>query len=327
VTTSSKLSNILVDGDLPDDVLLGRLVLFKISIPSHLTLTRDDLEKRFVAAGLNTALLPPEIKPSDAFKKATSEAKDSYLLPDGTTAEVLCRDVAATKEYIRRQITREVRDTAKVQLRYARAITCTFWRPKTEKGKPVYGSERMQLQIDRADLDPVEFAEMDKVRNEIERRYFHYAKGLDSNRVRHTVRQYLLHLNAIEIKGGVYFIHVSKSAELAALQATINALGECEMNTIPLVDLQREREFVTRAYEREASEALITLAKEARDLMANRKSISPAAYAKIKDAYDAQVASAQEHMVTLKVSQDSTGAAAQVALDALSELQLQMLKG
>lgn len=321
-----KLKDILVDGDLPDEILLGRMVLFTISIPSSTVLTRDALEKRFVDSNLATALLPPQINPIDAFRKATSRAKNTYELPDGTKAEVLCRELASTKEYLRRQITREVRDSSKRQLRYAKAITCTYFRPRLEKGKPVRGSERIQINVDRTELSPEELAEMRKVRDEIEARYRHYYDALDSDRVRATVRNYLIHLNAIELKGGVYFVHVSKSAELAALQEVINSLGECRMNTIPIVDLPREREFVTTAFEREASEALMTLAKEARDLMEVRKSITPAAYAKLKQAYDDTVAKANEHMITLRVSQDTTGAAAQVAYDVINELQMKMLE-
>lgn len=317
------------NGDLDDSVLLGRIVLFTIT---DQPITRAVLESRFLALGLNTNMLPPEIKPIDAFKKATSEAKDKYPLPGGREAIVLCREVTANTEYVRRQITREVKDSKARQLSYSKAIDCTFYRARvaSTNGGPqraVKGSERVQIKIDPTNLDPVELTAVQQIAKNIEDRYKQYYDYLDGNRIRATVRDYLKHLNAIEIKGGVYFVHVSHSDELQRLQTLVDGLGGgCMMHSIPLVDIERERKMVALAFEREASQSLQEIANEVRSLQATRKSISPAAYAKIKERYDDVIEKANEHMTTLQVSHDITGAAAEVALQALLDLQEEMLK-
>lgn len=318
------------NGDLPDEVLLGRLVLFTITDePTR----RDDLEQWFDDNGLDKRLLPPEIKPIDAFKKATSEAKEKYTLPDGTTAVVLCRDVHSNGEYVKRQITREVKDSNAKQLSYTRAIEATFYRGRIGAradgagSQVIRGSERVNIRVDKTGLSDAELSAVQDIARNIVERYQKYYEHLDGNRLRATVRDYLKHLNAVEIKGGVYFVHVSKSAELAALQSLVQKLGGgCAMHTIPLVDIVREREMVAAAFEREASQNLQDIAKEARALLEQRKNVTPDAYAKIKARYDEVTAKAQEHLVTLQISQDVTGASAEMALNALVALQKGVLQ-
>ena len=318
------------NGDLDDSVLLGKLVLFTITDEK---ITRQVLESRFLALGLDTDMLPPEIKPIDAFKKATSEAKEKYPLPGDRQAIVLCRDVNSTTEYVRRQITREVKDARARTLSYSKAIDCTFYRARTvtdQNGRQRVqkGSERVQIKIDPTNLDAAELAAVKQIAKNIEDRYSEYYSHLDGNRLRATVRDYLKHLNAIEIKGGVYFVHINHSDELNRLSTLVSGLGGgCMMHTIPLVDIERERQMVALAFEREASESLQEIAQECAALKANRKSISPTAYARIKQRYDAVVEKANEHMVTLQVSHDITGAAAEVALKAVLDLQEELLGG
>lgn len=316
-------------GDLDDTVLLGRIVLFTITDEQ---ITRQDLENRFLALGLDTDMLPPEIKPIDAFKKATSEAKEKYPLPGGREAIVLCREVTSNSEYVRRQITREVKDAKARTLSYSKAIDCTFYRARTAadangKQKVQKGSERVQIKIDPTDLDQAELSAVRQIAQNIENRYQQYYNHLDGNRLRATVRDYLKHLNAVEIKGGVYFVHIKHSDELKQLQTLVDGLGGgCMMHSIPLVDIERERKMVALAFEREASQSLQDIAHECAELKANRKSISPTAYARIKERYDEVVEKANEHMVTLQVSHDITGASAEVALKALLDLQEEMLR-
>jgi len=316
-------------GDLPDDVLLGRIVMFTITDEM---VGRNQLEQTFQALNLDPRLLPPEIKPVDAFKKATSDANNKYTLPNGQVCTVLCRDVASTNEFVKRQITREVKDAKARQLSYTRAIECTFYRATTEKKADgstgtKKGSERVSIKIDQTGLDASEISEVTKIADEIKTRYNRYYHFLDGNKLRATVRDYLKHLNAIELRGGVYFVHVTRSDELSRLQTLVRGWGGgCSMYSIPLVDIERERQMVTDAFQREASQQLTEVAKECAHLRESRKQITPQAYAKIKQRYDEVVSKAIEHQGMLQVSQDLTGAAAEVALHALTDLQEELLK-
>ena len=112
-------------------------------------------------------------------------------------------------------------------------------------------------------------------------------------------------------------------AELSALCELVNRFGGgCQMKTLPIVDLDEEREFIAAVFEREAAQALQEITRDVRSAMGS--SITGAAYAKLKERYDEILEKAQEHMVNLQVTQDITAASAEVALDALAKLQEKM---
>lgn len=305
--------------DLPPDILLGRIVLFTITDEP---IKRDDLVTWFKKFDLDERYLPTPNKFLDAFKKATSDTKETYPLARNRTAHLLCRDVSATTDYVRRQITREVKDSGRKKLAYDEAITCTFYRPTTGD----QSSASLRITVNPTHLEPEELANVQRIARDIVARYERYYQFLDGQKVRGTVRAYLKKLNAIEIKGGVYFVHSSRDDELARLAGLVDQFGGgCHMNMIPMVDLERERAFMARVFEREASQNLRDLTNEARDLIAARKTVTPAAYAKLKARYDEVLGNATEHMENLQVNQDVTAAAAEVAHKALTDLMEAML--
>lgn len=312
-------------GELPADVILGRIVMFTITD----TPTRsDDLAKIFDAHNLNPGLLPGDIRAVDAYKKATSDATGvEYGVQDGNTATILSRDVAANSELICRHIVREVRDSRRRQLSHDKVAEAIFYRPRPGAGGLVVrGTERLNIVIDGTHLqDDAERTNVEKVCEDIKARYDLYAHFLDGNKLRATVRTYLKYLNAIELKGGVYFVHSNRTDELLRLGAAVAEIQGCRMNMIPLVDLENERQMVVDAFQREASQALTEIVVEIGTLRATRKRVSPDAYAKIKRKYDSVIAQANEYLRTLGLSQDLTAASAEIALDALAELQMSVM--
>jgi hypothetical protein len=301
--------------DLPADVLLGRIVVFKITDEP---VSLADLKKWFEDAGLDEDYLPPANKALDAFKKATSDTKDSYAMSKGRTAQLLCRPVTETPDYVRRQITREIRDSKNKRLGYEAAITATFYRPTDPQNQ---STARIKITVNPDVLEASEVEHVQHVARAIHERHLRYFDFLDGMKLRATVRGYLKKLNCIEIKGGVYFVHASRDAELNALADVVSRFGgECHMNMIPMVDLKRDREFMARMFEREASQSLNEVAREAQELLSSGRKITPAACARIKAKYDEVLANAEEHMLTLQVSQDVTTASAEVALSAFTRL-------
>lgn len=301
--------------DLPADVLLGRIVLFKITDEP---VSLADLTRWFKDAGLDEAYLPPANKALDAFKKAASDTKDSYAMSKGRTAQLLCRDVTQTPDYVRKQITREIRDGKNKRLNYIDAITCTFYRPTDPNDQ---NTARIKITVNKDALEDSEVETVQHVARAIHARHLRYFDYLDGMKLRATVRNYLKKLNSIEIKGGVYFIHASRDVELNALADVVGKFGgDCHMDMIPMVDLKRDREFMARMFEREASQALNEVAREAQELLSSGSKITPAACARIKAKYDGVLANAEEHMLTLQVSQDVTTASAEVAMDMLTRL-------
>jgi len=315
-TSSLKLALAGMD-DIPDDLLLGRMVLFTIT---EERVRRDNLVKWFKKFGLDETLLPLENKAVDAFKKATSDTKDTYELRKDRVASVMCRDVTSNTEYIKRQITREIRDGGRRTLSYsdADAISCTFYRAVRVDDQ---GSARLVISPNPRYRGTEEEAHINAIAKQIYERYEAYRQYLDSQKIRAMVRSYLKRLNAIEIKGGVYFVHASHDEELGRLSDLVNKLGGgCQMNQIPIVDLPRERAFVVRTFEREAAQTLNDLTKEINEISSGRTSVTPATYGRLKARFDEVMGNAEEHMLTLEISQDSTAAAGEVALNALTAL-------
>lgn len=327
-----------IDGinELPEDILLGRIVMFTIT---DAPLLHADMEKWFAELGLNPKYLPTQNRAIDAFKKATTFV-DGFEYDIDPTAKypkrgiLLTRPVTADGEMVVRFVVREIRDAKRRQLGHNKAIEAVFYKGTKLGGLVQKGSERIRLTKIVTDdsgtvtLEPTEEPEIDKAITVIEDRYNHYYKYLDSQKVRATVRDYLKYLNAIEIKGGVYFIHKNRTEELLRLRELVKRCGSgCRMDQIPIVDLDNERQIIVEAFQREAEEELSTLVKDIAFVRSTRKKVSPEAYAKLKTKYDLVINQAMEYQRTLHITQTRTSAAAELALDSLKELQRDLLGG
>lgn len=312
--------------ELPDDVLLGRIVMFTIT---DNPIEHADITSWFASLGLNPRFIPPKNRPIDSFKKATSEVdKWEYGLPKENTGILLTRKVTTDQEMVCRYVVREVRDSARRRLTHSKVIEAVFYKGVVRSGKVQAGSERIRIQRDDNGLDPIEIPDVDKAIQHIVDRYEYHNKYVDGQKIRAIVRTYLRHLNAIEIKGGVYFIHKSRTQELNKLCEFVNRCGPgCRMDQIPLVDMDNERDMIVEAFQREAEESLTDLVKEIVHVKSTRQSITPKSYASLKQKYDRVMDQAMEYQRTLKLTQFRTSTAAELALDSLADLQSRLLGG
>lgn len=310
--------------ELPENILLGRLVMFTISDTGVLL---SDMTKWFEDLDLNSSFLPGDIRPVDAFKKATHEINEhTYKLQDGTDAILLTRKVATTREELTRGIVREIRNSAHKKLSHDIAIDTTFYKPTMVNGSPRTGSERIRLTRINDHLRPEEIPHIDAAMQQIDKSYQHHSQFMDSNKVRGVVREYLKYLNALEIKGGVYFVNKNRTKELLRLREMVKLCGSgCRMDLIPLVDTLNEREIIIEAFQREAEESLLDLVKTISHVESTRKVVTPEAYAKAKTEYDSIMSQAREYQRTLKLTQTRTADAAELALDSLTNLQKRLL--
>lgn len=310
-------------GALPEDVILGRITLTRISDEP---IRRDDLIQWFDEEQLNPALLPPPIKAVDAYRKATTEVEDYTYELEGNTATVLTRDVSSDQQRVIRHFIREIRDSRNRLLTFDKVGEAIFYRPSVgPDSKVIPGTERFQITLNAAVMHPGEDAQLDVMFQRCSASYDRYVNFLDGQKLRMVVREYQKYLNAIELKGGVYFVHANRTDELLRLQRVVQRFGgTCRMHLIPLVNLENERQMVVEAFQREATQALDAIVVEITMLRANRKKITPAAYAKMRARYDTVMNQASEYLRTLGITQETTAAAAEVALDALVGLQQAM---
>jgi hypothetical protein len=312
-------------GELPDDILLGRIVMFTVA---ETFVDRARLESEFSMNRLNPSLLPPPIKKVNAFKKATTDLNDTtYANPTNSRVHnvLLTRRVATDTEMVTRFIVREVRDEARKALYHQKVIECVFYKSNgSSSGAP----ERAQFTRIDDDLEPWEIPHIDAAIAQMEADYDKYANFHDSNAIRAMIRDYLKYLNSIELRGGVYFVHKSRTDELLRLRTAVRALATgCRLDLIPLIDLENEREIIIDAFQREAEQALMEVVRDSTFVLNTRKTVTPDAYAKLKGRYDAVLAQASEYQRTLRLTQDRTSNAAELALDSLAAVQKALLEG
>lgn len=300
-------------GDLPPSILLGRVVIWTIADQA---VSHSELSQWFGELGLDPKFLPSKPNDLDAFKKAMSAVNQkSYPLTDGKQAIYLSRSVANLPDLVTYQITREVKDQRNRRLSYEMAIEGKFYRPKKTQ------SAHVRLQINKLVVTPgtPEHKHLQALAGEITGEFKRYRDFLDGQAFRRMIRSYLQHLNAVELKPSVYFVHAEHDQELGALAELVRRIGGgCELSTIPLPNTDKQKEFVTRAFEREAEEQLSRLARDAKDAILKskrgEKKLTITAAAKLKRDYDKVLERAQEHMNHLQFTQDLTASAAEVAL-------------
>lgn len=313
-------------GELPADVVLGWIVIYQVRDANY---DRSMLEQTFDELGMNPGLIPAPNNPLHAYMKATSSVNDiDYALPRDQHAHVLVRDQMEDKEVVVRQLTREIRDIKRGRLGYAKIGECAFYRPVSRNGKVDYGTERIRLTVDNSALTNHERPVLQKVLDKIANEYDRHINYMDAMKYRAVIRDYLLHLNALKIKDGFYFVHNNRGDELSKLRTLVERLGGgSTMFVLPLVDLDSQRDMVVQAYLAEAEEALNDIVKQVMHVRGTRKSVTPAAYAKIKREYEQVINRSKEYGRTLKVSATTTAAAEELALEALAALQNDLLEG
>lgn len=314
-------------GQLPDEVLLGHVVLFRIGDGAY---DRDALSKQMDLLDLNTKYLPAINKEIDAYRKATSALDDREYVLDGDTAHLLVRDTYSDEHVLHRSLVREIRDSSGKRLAYGQVGEAVFHRTVTRGGKAQPGTARLKVTLLPSQLRTNERTTLDAIKAEIEANYDRHVNFIDGMKIRAMVRGYLGHLNAVPLKDSVYFVHVARRAEVSKLQELVlwlagRANRGCTMSLIPLVDLEEQREMVIAAYEDEAVKSLNEVITDIQTLRASRTKITPAAYAKIKQKYNDITKATAEYATKLNVKAERVADTAEVALETLVELQKKLL--
>lgn len=310
-------------GQLPDSVVLGSIVYFTITTSKTATVTHAQLDRLFDELGLNPDFIPKPNRPVDAYKKATSAVALSYPIDKNRHVNIMVRDAGSTRDSITRALVREVVDERRKQLGYGQIGWAIFdHAPLSLGGARAASGHRIRFVV-HTDLVPAEeHAVLDQLRRDVISQYDHEVQFVDSPKLRMMVREYIRYLNAVEMKPSMYFVHKSRSDELIRLRTLIERLGNgSSMHMIPLVDLPEQRKEVVARFQAEAVEHLSSLVTDIAELKANRKKITVDQFTKFKARYDDIAAKAGEYTRTLAISQVETGAAMELALDAIYDLQ------
>jgi hypothetical protein len=309
--------------------LLGHLVLYSVFDGR---VKREDLERWFLELGLDSALLPPPIRPVDAFEKVTGRNGIRVTYPldgqrpitasgkrarrplNGTAREatLMVRHVRRDRDHIIRHLVREVRDELQTTLTYdAHVAECVFTRDTSDTSAP--GAGTLHVTADHsaiAELPESERATVYTVLDELRDTYAHRCAFLTADRLRTLIRSYVENLGATRVRpsGGVYFVHRQHAQALAALRELVARMGEgSHLVRIPIPDQDEMREMILAAFTTKAKDDLDRLA---RDIAAAQKDGAPDHEVQVLYRRFQQMKTATaEHSELLSTSLDDTKAA------------------
>jgi hypothetical protein len=303
-------------GQLPAECTLGYITWFGVEDAPY---DAAHLIAEFDRLGLNKALLPPPLRPDDAFEKASKEIdKFKYDVIGGSTATIMIREVSRDSRQIVRQLTREIKNSSNKVLDYAKVGELVFYKAQARNGVVDMSTARYRATLN-SNLSPSERDVLTGVVSLFDAAYVRYRDFHDGQKIRGILRNYLLHLNGVQMKPSVYFVHAERVAELKRLQEFANGLKTTSLLLLPQPDLQELREEVVDVFQKESAKELAAVVAEIQKVREGK--VTPAAYLRIREEYDRVMAKATEYSRTLQISQDTTSGAAEVALMQLMQLQ------
>lgn len=252
--------------NLPKEAFLGALLYFSISgADVNLENARRDLK----AAGLNTDTLRKNLRPVDAFKKATNEFKKRFTETDaGVRSELMVRPVGEDGAQAYRHLVLErtvVSQGKKRRLFYDKVGELTFTRGVKKDGE--YEGHGVEVRRMTNHLTSPLTNEEDQWLTErlvtFEDRYNHLLNYMDSHAVRTFVREYIYDLAGICVKGsgGLYFVAQDRVDELNKLGEWVREVGS-EFHALPLLNLVEQRDMIMEAFEDETVEEVERLMGE-----------------------------------------------------------------
>lgn len=304
-------------GALPPECTLGYITWFAVEDAPY---DAAHLEAEFDRLNLNKSMLPPPLRPDDAFEKATKEIdKFKYDVIGGSTATIMIREVSRDSRQIVRQLTREIKDSSNKVLDYAKVGELVFYKAQTRNGVVDLASARYRATLVNS-LSPSERDVLTHVVSLFDAAYIRYRDFHDGQKIRGILRTYLLHLNGVQMKPSVYFVHAERVEELKRLQEFANGLQTTSLLLLPQPDLQELREEVVEVFQKESAKELAAVVAEIQKIREGGK-VTPAAYLRLREEYDRVIAKATEYSRTLQISQDTTSGAAEVAHMQLLQLQ------
>lgn len=316
--------------ELPSDVVLGNLVYHKVNDGAY---PLEDIEKAFEVLDLNPSFIPNPTTEFNAFEKACTNALRAckpYSLPQEQTGEIMAiRESQKDEEMVIRQIIREVRDYSAKRLRYEVVGQVELMRAQSHKdGRVIRGSHRLRATVYTDRLLYGEKQHVDAVINKWEEEFNRLYEFIDGDKARAMVRDYLGFLNAVMMKQGLYFVHKNREEELNRLQTLVaETLGNgCQLQLIPIPELKRLRESVVEAFQDEAVKELNEVVQAISKIRKTRNRITPQALAKVTEDYSKVMRKAGEYTRVLRINQDRTAGAAEIALASLDALREDMRK-
>lgn len=241
--------------NLPEDAFLGSLLYFSISQADvNLANARRDLK----AVGLDITGLRKNLRPVDAFRKATKEFEKRFPVHNNVRSELMVRSVGDDGEQSYRHLIlerAEFKTGRKRRVFYEKVGELTFTRGVKKNGE--YQDHGVEARRTTDHLTTSLTEEEDQWLTErlitFKDRYDHLLRYMDSHAVRTFVREAIYNLSGTCVKesGGLYFVKQKHATEIAKLQTWVKGVGS-EFHSLPLLNLADQRAMIMEAFEDEA---------------------------------------------------------------------------
>jgi hypothetical protein len=259
--------------NLPQEAFLGSLIYFSIS---GADVNLENAKRDLAAAGLSTAGLRKNLRPVDAFKKATNEFKRRFSEgPHGIRSELMVRQVGEDGMQSYRHLVLErtsVQKGKRRRLFYDKVGELTFTRGVKKLGEyEGHGVEAKRMTNHIA--SPLTVEEDQWLTEKLvtfQDRYDHLLRYMDSHAVRTFVREYIYDLSGICVKGsgGLYFVSQQHADQIAKLGEWVRSVGS-EFHSLPLLNLVEQREMILEAFEEETLEEVDRLMGEVAKILSD----------------------------------------------------------
>ena len=209
------------------DNALGNLVWFSVS---DMEILRDDLVKLAVNVGLPENYVPSPIRPSDAFRRATSEIGGVLRAGEEITEVLMVREVLSAEDRVVRHLIKETRDKKNVQLNYEKIGEITFEREWgtmsttafTDEAKPALHKAKVQ--------------------------YNKYRDYFVGDHLRKMIKTVLGECQAVGVRpaGAVYFTPATYEGTVKAMNSLVKMLpgNSVEMHYLPVVNADEQKQML-----------------------------------------------------------------------------------
>ena len=209
------------------DNILGNLVWFSVS---DMEILRDDLVKLAANVGLPEQYVPAPIRPSDAFRRATSEIGGILKAGEDMTEVLMVREVLSAEDRIVRHVIKEVRDKKNVRLNYEQIGAIEFDR-KWETMTTIAITDEANSALNKAKV--------------LYSRYHDYFVG---DHIRKLIKTALSDCQAVGVRpaGAVYFTPAYYEPTIKAMNSLVKSLpgSSVEMHYLPVVNADEQKQML-----------------------------------------------------------------------------------
>jgi len=213
--------------------VIGHLTWYSVS--EHL-ISRDDLRKKLLDAGLDEGWMPNEIRVSDAFRRATKdvEIRKNPTSQANVFENFLVREVYSDQKMVQRNIVRETVDQKGKRLSYDGQAAILILDKET-KGIGIVSQNAKAGELAR---------EADKL-------FRIYCSNYSAQTLRVMIMNILKSMSPTPVRpnGGVYFVPSAHSDQLSRLCKFVGSLEKGEMYKVPLINTDDNQKMLRNKLE------------------------------------------------------------------------------